>query len=73
MKKGLSDKCVGQPLTSGRCITRVIFRPSMLDNFIFQLSHYPIRRYSLGERPARRLKYLPKKVCDGKFRWSLIC
>ena len=31
-------------------------------------STYPMRRYSFGEMPIRRLKYLQKKVCDGKFR-----
>ena len=29
---------------------------------------YPMRRYSFGEMPIRRLKYLPKKVCEGKFK-----
>ena len=31
-------------------------------------STYPMRRYSFGEMPIRRLKYLPKKVCEGKFK-----
>ena len=36
-------------------------------------AHYPSRRYSFGEIPTRRLKYLPKKVCDEKFNTSLTC
>lgn len=33
----------------------------------------PFSRYSLGETPDSRLKYLPKKVCEGKFNSWLIC
>ena len=40
---------------------------------IYSGTHIPLRRYSLGETPVRRLKYLPKNVCEGKFNSWLTC
>lgn len=45
----------------------------LVTSVIMLQNYYPTLRYSLGDIPTRRLKYLPKKVCDGKLSSSLIC
>lgn len=50
------------------CIRLMEFIP-----YLFLQRSFSPSRYSLGDRPTKRLKYFPKNDCEGKFSSCAIC